>query len=238
LTAWEAQLADLHVGGQARLSSRTNNAIPYLMAAARYSRLVGQIESENANSEFGSFWEEMRDHATACVFFANAAIESYANELFADATSLFPGQFIAGLGLLWPEIERRKSPIEKLDLALSLRNQPKLDQKSQIVKAIKAVQRLRNELTHFKPEWSHELVKHVSISQDLEGYFDHSPYFRNELIFPRAWITHSCTTWIVQATIAFLKSFEAFADMTNRTKWQVFDSRLQPSFQPRTPPPI
>ena len=80
--------------GQAVLVTRANQAIPYLLGAARYSRLVGQLETANANKAFGDFWEEMRDHAVSCVFFADAAIESYANELFADA----PGRVYRRLG--------------------------------------------------------------------------------------------------------------------------------------------
>jgi len=213
---------------QATLSTRTNQAIPYLLGAARYSRLVGQLETVNANKEFGDFWEEMMDHAVSCVFFADAAIESYANELFADAPHVFPQQFIAGLDLLWGDLERRKSSLEKLDLALSLRNKTKLDRKSKILKSVNAVARLRNELTHFKPEWSHEPKKHVNISDELKGYFATGAWMKNEPIFPRAWVGHSCTVWAVKTTVEFLKEFEKLADLTDRTKWTDFEGRLIP----------
>jgi hypothetical protein len=167
----------------------------------------------------------MRDHAVACVFFADAAIESYANELFADAGKIFPPQFLAGLSALWGDIERRKSSIEKLEIALSLKDKPKLDHKSPLVKAMKVAGRLRNEVTHFKPEWSHEPDKHASLSKD---HLDRSPYFRNGLLFPQAWVTHSCTRWIVLTTIEFLQTFESLADLPDRTNWQSWQSRLIP----------
>jgi hypothetical protein len=188
----------LGVTGTLGLSFRVNQAIPYLLGAARYSRLVGQLETANAGKTFGDFWEEMRDHAVSCIFFADAAIESYANELFADAPAVFPAEFIAGLNLLWDELERRKDPLGKLDIALSLRNKPELDRKSSILKSLYALGRLRNELTHFKPEWSHEPKKHASISEDLKGLFTTSEWFKNEAVFPRAWIGHSCTTWALK----------------------------------------
>jgi hypothetical protein len=212
----------------ATLSYRVNQAIPYLLGAARYSRLVGQVEAANANSQFGEFWEEMRDHAVSCVFFADAAIESYANELFADAPKVFPSQFIPGLELLWDELERRKSSLDKLDLALSLKGKPRLDRKLPILKSVYALGRLRNELTHFKPEWSHDPKKHINISNDLEGFFTTSVWFKNETIFPRAWIGHSCTVWAVQTSVGFLKEFEKLADLTDRTDWKAFESRLTP----------
>lgn len=213
--------------GAATMATRINSAIPYLMAAARYSRLVGQVESTNAGRDFGDFWDEMRDHAVSCVFFADAAIESYANELFADASRLFPQQFIAGLSLLWSDIERKNS-LEKLNLALSLRNRPKLDRRLPLLKAIGATGRLRDELTHFKPEWSHEPKKHATISSVLSGYFQPNQWMQSELVFPRAWVGHSCTTWAVNTAIEFLKHFEVQADLTTRTRWQDFQSRMTP----------
>jgi hypothetical protein len=52
----------------------------------------------------------MRHHAVFCVFFADAAIESYADQPFADAATVFPSQFTPGLNLLWDKLERRKIP--------------------------------------------------------------------------------------------------------------------------------
>lgn len=215
-------------GMQVTLSYRVNSSIPYLIGASQYSRLVGEIETANASAQFAAFWEEMMIHAISCVFFANAAIESYANELFADAPKVFPPQFIAGLNVLWAELERRKSSLEKLDLALSLRSKPKLDQKTTLLKSVKALGRLRNELTHFKPEWSHETKKHASVSDELKGYFGPSAWMKNEELFPRAWVGHAATTWAVQTAVAFLKEFEKVADLSDRTNWKAFEARLVP----------
>jgi len=229
-------MAESHIGGvtlgpltmTAHAVTRTNHSIPYLLGAARNSRLVGQVESANSGQEFGNFWEEMRDHAVSCVLLADAAIESYANELFGDASRLFPQQFLAGLDLLWDELEKRKSSLEKLDLALTLRNKPKLDRKLPLLKAIHALGRLRNELTHFKPEWSHQQKKQLNVSSDLAGHFQPNQWMQNESIFPRAWVGHSFTVWAVNTTVEFLKHFEAQADLIDRTAWQDFHSRLAP----------
>ncbi|QLH71132.1 hypothetical protein [Rhodopseudomonas palustris] len=208
------------------LTVRVNQAIPYLMGAARYSRLVGEIESANAQASFGPFWDEMRDHAVAAIFFADAALESYANELFADGRHVFPAEFVPGLDLLWSELERRKSTLDKLDLALSLRNKPKLDRKSRILKSVNALARLRNEMTHFKPEWSNELDKHLTISAALQGFFQPNRWFSGQQIFPNGWIGHSCTKWAVETAVEFLKHFELQADLPERTRWDDWHARL------------
>jgi len=170
----------------------------------------------------------MRDHAVSCVLLADAAIESYANELFSDASKIFPQEFLAGLDMLWGEIERKKSSIDKLDLALTLRRKSKLDRKLPLLKAIHALGRLRNELTHFKPEWSHQQKKQLSISSDLADHLQPNQWMKKDSLFPSAWIAHSSTVWAVNTTIEFLKHFEAQADLVGRTAWQDFQSRLIP----------
>lgn len=211
----------------AHLATRTNHSIPYLLGAARNSRLVGDVEKANVGSEFGSFWEEMRDHAVSCIFLVDAAVESYANELFADASGVFPQQFVAGMKLLSKEIERKRT-LEKLDLALTLRGKHKLSQKLTLLKAMEALGVLRNELTHFKPEWSHEQNLHLKVSDKLKPYFQPSQWMANEPIFPRGWVGHSCTAWAVDTTVEFLQHFEKEADLVGRTNWQAFASRLIP----------
>jgi hypothetical protein len=232
-TTMEAEAGSLQmVGMQATLSYRVNTSIPYLIGAARYSRMVREIETANASAAFGEFWEEMRDHATSCIFFADASIESYANEIFADAPKVFPAEFIAGLDVLLGELERRKGSLAKLDIALSLRNKPKLDRKSAALKAVNALGRLRNELTHFKPEWSHELKQQVTVSEQLKGYFPPSVWINNEQLFPRAWVGHAATRWAVETAVSFLMEFEKLADLPDRTNWSAFDARLSHQLNP------
>lgn len=210
---------------QAQISTRQNQAIPYLLGAARYSRLVGRIETANAGHDLGAFWDELQDHAISCVLFLDAAIESYSNELFADAAQVFPVAFIPGLQVLWSELEKQKSSLDKLDLALSLRGKSKLNRKLPLLKAVHALGSLRNEMTHFKPEWFDRQDKHLKVSSKLAGFFTPSPWFPNESLFPRAWMSHSCTKWAVATAVDFLQHFEQCADLTNRTNWASWQSR-------------
>jgi hypothetical protein len=61
-----------------------NFAVQHLLAAARFSRRVGEIESENKDNQFGPFWEEVLHFSTACIFSSVASLEAYANETYAD----------------------------------------------------------------------------------------------------------------------------------------------------------
>jgi hypothetical protein len=93
---------------------------------------------------------------------------------------------------------------------------------------VNALGRLRNELTHFKPEWSHEVKKHKTVSEELKGYFPPSVWMNKEHLFPRAWVGHRATVWAVQTTVAFLKEFEKMSDLSDRTNWKAFEARLIP----------
>ena len=110
----------------------------------------------------------------------------------------------------WKTFER-KSPLEKFNLALLLRDKPEIDDKSDDYRAMLAVLKLRNALTHFKPEWSHAPDKHQKLSKELESYFSPSPIFKgDQFIFPMAWAGHSCTSWAVQTAVKFI-DFEVLA---------------------------
>ena len=177
----------LNISMKAELALRVNFAIKHLLGASRLSRDVGRIEKENAAKPFGDWWEEMSDNAVACLLLTSAALESYANELFSDRAKVFPDASSKYIDKIWIITERRP-PLEKLDLVLELREKQTLGTKTNLYKAISAVILLRNELTHFKPEWTNEPRKHRQISEKLKGYFTPSSITNDPLIFPRAWV--------------------------------------------------
>jgi hypothetical protein len=53
-------------------------------------------------------------------------------------------------------------------------------------------------------------------------------WFKNEPIFPCAWIGHSCTVWAMNTSIGFLQEFEKLADLRDQTNWKDFQSRMTP----------
>jgi hypothetical protein len=216
------------VGMSATLSVRVNYAINHLAAAARLSRNVGQIKANNDTTRFGDWWIDMRDNAVSCLFLTSACLEAYANELFADRDKVFPNIPPHAVEKVW-QLSERGPPISKLNIALDLLQKPKLDMASDLLKNISAVITLRNALTHFKPEWSHERDKHVKISDVLRNRFDYNQHlFQAEDIFPQAWIGHGCTQWAVDTTTNFLKHFESLAGLDDRTSWSAYGTQLTP----------
>jgi hypothetical protein len=110
----------------ATMSIRVNHSLVYLIAAARLSRTVETIETNNAGTQFGAWWEEMRDNAISCLFLTSACLESYANELFADGDKIFPDIPPHAIDAVW-DLSERSSPLKKLGIALDLRTKPAFD---------------------------------------------------------------------------------------------------------------
>ena len=78
--------------GNLTASSRANFSVSHLLAAASFSRAVGKLQSDNQARPFGDFFEDIQSNAIATVLTATAALESYANELFVDHSTVFPNQ--------------------------------------------------------------------------------------------------------------------------------------------------
>src|SRR4051794_33549716 len=101
----------------ATASVRMNFAVQHMLAATRFSRRVAAVEREHAAEPFGEFWDEVLHNATGCVLTAVASLEAYANELFFDRATAFPGYSSELLDKLWETFEQ-KPILEKFGFAL------------------------------------------------------------------------------------------------------------------------
>jgi hypothetical protein len=192
---------------------RVNLAVQHMLAAARFSRDVGELERDHENQPFGEFWESIFHSAIACVLTTVASLEAYANELFSDRITVFPKYSHELLHNLWDTYER-KPMLDKFDFALLLLRKPKLVRGVRPYQDIKILVDLRDALIHFKPEWEHEAVEHKKLSKALHSKTKGSPLFpKSELLFPRRWASHSCTMWVVRSAVDFSKKFEQRAGL-------------------------
>ena len=138
---------------------------------------------------------------------AAASVEAYANELFFERDTVFPGYTSDLLNELWETYER-KTPHKKFDFALLLRKSPILDWGKPPCQDVKALIDLRDALMHYKPEWDNEADRHQKISDLLRYKFDPSPFPNDDpLIFPLRWASHSCTKWAVKSAVEFTNEF-------------------------------
>ena len=206
---------------------RTSLAGQHMLAAALFSRRVKAIESENQGKSFGPFYEEILSFSSACVLMAVAALEAYANEVYADRGRHFPNIDAMIVDKCWELIEQ-KPILEKLGFALSLLKAPQLEKGQYPYQDADTLIQLRNALMHFKPAWDTESEAHANLSRRLKNVkykFAPSPFFSaHEPVFPRTWATHGCTKWAVETALAIIDKFESRAKFT--PKFAPFKDRL------------
>lgn len=197
-------------------TSRVNLSVLHLLSAASFSRAAASIEEANAGRLFGEFWEGILAQSTATVLISVAALEAYANELFVDHAKIFPDLRIEVMAHLW-ELYEQKPPLEKYEFAILLKKGQPLERGTSPYRDVAALVKLRNALTHFKPEWEDQQVQHAKVSSLLKGKFISSPFMPStEALFPKAWASHGCTSWAVRSVVDFIFEFERRADLPSR----------------------
>ena len=201
---------------QATGTSRMNLSVLHLLSAASFSRAAGAIEAANAGKPFGEFWEEILAQSTAGVLTAVAALEAFANELFVDHAKIFPDLRVEVMARLW-ELYEQKPPLEKYEFALLLKQGQAFDRGASPYRDVSALIKLRNALTHFKPEWEDQQVAHAKVSAILKGKFPTSPFLPQiEPLFPKAWASHGCVSWAVRSVVGLILEFENRANLPSR----------------------
>jgi hypothetical protein len=203
---------------------RTNLSMTHLFSAARFSRAVGAMERAHAGEAFGEFFEEVFANASACILLAVAALEAFANELFIDHAQHLPSVSPAVVERVWAQVER-SDVVAKIDLALVLEGRAQLDRSRRPVQDVLALVDLRNSLTHFKPGWQDEAVKHRRLSKVLKPIVRPSPFLPEpELLFPRRWASHHCTAWALRSVVGSVRKVEA--SLGGESRMDRFQARL------------
>lgn len=194
------------------VSQRMNLAVQNMLAAARFSRRVAELEDSNISQPFRSFWEEILHNSIASVMCCSSSLEAYANELFFEREAVFPKFSAPLLDNLWETYER-KATLEKFEFALLLSEKSGIDKGTTPYQDVQIVVELRNALVHFKPEWDTQADRHLKLSKKLKNKFDPSPFLDDELVFPRRWATHGCTSWSVRSCLNFAAEFERLSNL-------------------------
>jgi hypothetical protein len=204
---------------------RTNLSMTHLFSAARFSRAVGHLETSHAAAAFGEFFEEIFAYASACVVLAVSGLEAFSNELYVDSDVYLPAVSPDVIARVWNHVER-SDVFSKIDLALVLQGRPTLDRGLGPVQDVGALAELRNALMHFKPEWEDEASKHRRVSNVLMPKIRPTPFLPDpELLFPRRWASHDCTTWAIRSTVAMIRDIEVRLIGTSRM--DAFHDRLE-----------
>jgi hypothetical protein len=148
---------------------RANLAVNHLLSAAMFSRRVGKVEAEHAGEKFSGFYDEILPNASACVLLTTASLEAYANEMFINREKHLPDIPEVAMNAIWRSAERATLS-EKFDLFAQLKSAPAVGWWSKSpAQDIQALVKLRNALTHFRPEWDDEQVSHDKLARPCAG---------------------------------------------------------------------
>ena len=211
----------------AQAAVRTNLTGVHLMGAARFSRAA--TEAERAGPE-ATDYEDVRQNAIACIMLAVASLEAYSHEMALDLPKDLPEEANAVISSFHSRFFGKDagsmSFLSRFDLVLFASRRYYLDRGATYYQNIHALIELRNALTHFRPEWDNQPVKHKTISGALRGRFKLSTIIRDvgEDIFPRKWVSASCTAWAVNSVLAFAQEFERLSGLPSR--YAGFEDRL------------
>lgn len=100
--------------------------------------------------------------------------------------------------------------IFKYDIVWFIKKNDLLPENS-ITQDIRYLTALRNALTHFTPEWSNALSKHIDLEKDRKNCFTLNPFYaQGSLFFPYRCLSASCAMWSCKVSNEFLALFKSF----------------------------
>ncbi len=218
---FEAQLVPL-LEGRARVIAAF--AWQHMKAAVTFRDHVIAIESENAERQFGPFFEDLRTYGSACIMSAAASLETLINESFIN-----PGGSLRGMlkdfksdfwgrgGIEW------KPPLEKYQVALKMLGRPPFNESVAPFRETWALIELRNALVHYKPTWDPDRQRKVELVEVLDGKYEVSPFVDAGADFvTMKSMSSGCARWVIATALAFMKEFHVRAELDEHKKMAAF----------------
>jgi hypothetical protein len=211
---------------EGKLRQRSAFAVQHMMAAARFSRMCGEIEIANKDQPLGNFFDSQIGAVSATVMLVTASLESNINEYLCEPEQVFPKLPGESPHTLVQLLEK-KSILEKYQTVLSFLGCSEYSAGEAPYQDIDALIKLRNALVHFKPEWHDEQELHRKIEGRLKGRFEINPAIgENGVFFPQQCMSYGCTKWAVNTTLSFMKDFSGRSGLPYR--FEKFTSRVNP----------
>jgi hypothetical protein len=193
----------------------------HLWAAKHFAAEAAELEGDRQPlSGIDGVDDGVVERHRACVgaslILNGAFLDSLANELFRSAVdhkkAVEPlgSDAIEKLAAAWTRIPR-EGPLVKLQKALKLTGNDKLDGKASPYKEANAAVALRNRLVHYEPEWTDAEVRgerSLKLFDALEGLFPLNPFTSpGNAFFPHKCISAGCARWAIDHTVAFADEF-------------------------------
>lgn len=212
-----------------KLRQRSAFAVQHMMAAARFSRMCGEIETANKEQPLGEFFDRQIGAVSATVMLATASLESNINEYLCEPEKVFPNLLEDSPHTLVKLLEQ-KSILEKYQSVLSFRGVAEYAAGEPPYQDVDSLIKLRNALVHFKPEWHDEQELHRKIEGRLKGRFEINPAIgENGVFFPQQCMSYGCTKWAVNTALEFMRHFSERSGLPYR--FATFAARIKPEVE-------
>lgn len=193
-----------------------NMARQHFAGARFFAERATDIESELLTTDPKDKTEKpkQRAYVVGAVVLAVMGLETCINEVYLDACDKNK-QTLAGLNertmdllaIWWPEVEPRPVLL-KYQHALLLAEKTSMPMGENPYQDTDGLVRLRNALTHYKPEWDDSLEVHADLQARLTGRFGLSPLSTEaSLWFPHQCLGSGCAKWAVSASEALVCEF-------------------------------
>jgi hypothetical protein len=228
MTKKKAVPKTVNVTDSVTVTMRTLFSLHHIQSAAHLARLSAELEAGYDGASDPDLSAELKAYVVGSVFASVAFLEAGINELFikvADeriANEIQKELDAAGgarLAAAWKAVLAKKqllAILDKYQLALSIAGQETFDPGVLPYQDVDLLIRLRNELTHAKPEWVFltSTVPDVEVTEQswerrLQGKFPLSPLYESKgnPFFPDKCLSHGCAEWGVSASLAFGDAF-------------------------------
>jgi len=219
----EQKIIGLYVGGtlgeltgSMTIRGRRAMAVQHVCAAAHFARSAKLIEDAHAGEAFGGFFDEIIWNVSASVLMSCNAIEANINETLMDQAEDVPVTEEMKAKLHTIIADKTLSIFSKYECLAGLRG-AKLEKGRSAYQNAQLLVGMRNELVHFRSEWTDETGQHANLSKKLLGKFGRNPFLPNEAsIFPLACFSYACAKWSVKAATGFVAEFSKIVGLPNR----------------------
>jgi hypothetical protein len=195
-------------------ASRYSFTAQYLCASAIFARRCAETERANSENPDEPTRTEHRGLVTATIMQCVAAVEAESAEvvmhgpgsrLGSDRTDARARDLLAPYAKF---IEEKLPALLRYKLILLMLQKPPLREGEQTWQGMDTLMRLRNELVHYKSEWSHEMDR-KAFFKTLEHLRLEPPPFvpAKANFFPEKLLGAACAAWSVRTAVAFLNGF-------------------------------
>jgi hypothetical protein len=204
----------------ATASVRPSMSFEHLRSAALFAGMCGQLESPHSWPPPDDIWNRHSAAASSAVVLAVCSLEAIINEFHLNAADGAGPQLGKAAAMarriadVWDTVERQ-SLLRKFQWVLEIAGCEPFETDRLPYADVKCLVELRNELVHYKPEWSHSMERGSRLEQRLRGKFDLNVLAAPGMHFlPYRCLGAGCARWAVTTVLAFTKGFDTRLGVT------------------------